>query len=504
MKKILLTISAITLASSYFFGQCKVTLSPDRTKICSDETTSIKALVSSITSVPNFTESFQIFAVKDIKGINMDVINGIKLGLGKGLTFPIPDLIKETTLNIPNIKLKNTVVTSGNLDIKFTTDLNQSLEIIFELPYFKINDKSLIDTIKISGNQTAKAGEKFTSNVSIDLSNAIIDFTAGDPSKFNIISYKIKSSLTLSTTILTGTETGDLEVTLNNLKFAENISYTWFNNTSKLNDVTPNISVKDAGKYIVETTSNCGTARDTIEIFVVEKPSNILTVNGNLTFCEGKEKTILQAATNPKFTYKWSNDSKDASVSIDKSGDYSVTITNDICTTESEVVKVTVNPNPSVKLSLTKKDTTIFKGDVVNLKATGATSYVWNTKSTKDTINIKEAGIYTVTGTNQFGCSSSDSVKLIVKVKSASISDLESIKFQVYPNPAANNVYISLANFTNTTLRMYDLIGNEVFHQVIKDEVTEVSVNQFAKGMYLIKIEDSNSNTIESKRFVVE
>lgn len=504
MKKILLTISAIVLASSNFFGQCKVTLSTEKSKICSDETTSIKALVPYITSVPNIADSFQIFDLGNVKEINSTIITGVNMGLLKDLTFPIPNLEKETSMNIPNLKLKNTVVTSGSLDIKFTTDLNQNLQIIFELPYFKINGESLIDTIQISGNQSAKVGEKFTSNINIDLSNAIIDFTAGDPAKFNVISYKITSSLTLKTTILTGKETGDLKVFLNNLKFAENITYTWFKNKTKLDDNTPNIVVKDAGKYFVQTTSNCGTVQDSIEINVVEKPSNILEVNGNLTFCEGKEKTTLKAASNPNFTYKWSNDMKDSSVSIDKSGDYSVTITNDICVTESEVVKVTVNPNPSVKLSLTKKDTTIYKGDVLNLKATGATSYEWNTKSNKDTINIKNAGIYKVTGTNQYGCSSSDSVKVSVKVKTTGITDLASDKFQVYPNPASNNVYISLANFTNSSVRIYDLIGNEVFHQVINTEVTEVPVNQFAKGMYLVKIENANSNTIESKRFVVE
>lgn len=504
MKKILLSISAIVLASSNFFGQCKVTLSTEKPKICSDETTSIKALVSHITSVPNIADSFQIFDLGNVKDINSNIISGVNMGILKDLTFPIPNLEKETNMNIPNLKLKNTVVTSGSLDIKFTTDLNQNLQIIFELPYFKINGKSLIDTIQISGNQSAQAGEKFTSNINIDLSNAIIDFTAGDPAKFNVISYKITSSLTLKTTILTGKETGDLKVTLNDLKFAENITYSWFTEKTKLNDNTPNVTVKDAGKYIVETTSNCGTARDTIEIFVVEKPNDKLTVSGPLSFCEGKDKAILKAATNPNFTYKWSNDSKDASVSIDKSGDYSVTITNDICVTESEVVKVTVNPNPSVKLSLSKKDTTIYKGDVLNLKATGATSYEWNTKSNKDTINIKDAGVYKVTGTNQYGCSSSDSVKVSVKVKSAGIADVQNMNFNVYPNPATEKVFIQLENYTNTSLKVYDLIGNEVFKQVIKETITEIPVSHLTKGMYILKIENVLSNTHESKRLIIE
>jgi ribosomal protein L24E len=578
MKKILLTISVITLASSYFFGQqCKTSLYVPNSKICSNEYATLTANPSFITSVPNTKDSSEVFNLSTIKEINQTVVTAINSGLGGSfISIPIPDFSKETTMDLNGIKLTNTIVTSGSLNLKYTTNLNQDLTIIFELPYFKINGKSLKDTILIKGDPTAKAGNIFTDIVNINLKNAIIDFTAGNPLKYNVISYKITSSVKLSTKIFTGKETGSLKVELKDLKFAENITYTWFKNKTKLIDATPNITVKDAGKYFVETTSNCGTVKDSIEITVVEKPSNKLSVNGNikfcegkdktilkavsnpkytykwtnasidsnvtitksgdysatitndicvtqsevvkitvvevpsnkiningpLTFCEGKNKTILKAASNPKYTYKWSNASIDSNVTITKSGDYSATITNDICATLSEVIKIKVNPNPVIKLS--KKDTTIYKGDIVKLKVSGASSYLWNTNSKSDTISIKEAGTYKVVGTNEFGCTSSDSMKLSVKVKTTGITDLASDKFQVYPNPASNNVYISVANFTNTTLRMYDLIGNEVFHQVIKNEVTEVSVNQFAKGMYLVKIENANSNTIESKRLVVE
>lgn len=504
MKKILLTILAVTQASSYFFGQqCKTSLYTPNSKICSNEYATLTATPSFITSVPNTKDSSEVFNLSTIKEINQTVVTAINSGLGGSfISIPIPDFSKETTMDLNGIKLTNTIVTSGSLNLKYTTNLNQDLTIIFELPYFKINGKSLKDTILIKGDPTAKAGNIFTDIVNINLKNAIIDFTAGNPLKYNVISYKITSSVKLSTKIFTGKETGSLKVEIKDLKFAENITYTWFKNKTKLNDATPNITVKDAGKYLVQSISNCGTVKDSIEITVVEKPSDKLTVNGPLTFCEGKNKTILKAASNPKYIYKWSNASIDSNVTITKSGDYSVTITNDICSTPSEVIKIKVNPNPVIKLS--KKDTTIYKGDIVKLKVSGASSYVWNTKSKYDTISIKEAGTYTVVGTNEFGCTSSDSMKLSVKVKTTGITDLASDKFQVYPNPTSNNVYISVANFTNSTLRMYDLIGNEVFHQVIINEVTEVPVNQFAKGMYLVKIENANSNTIESKRFVVE
>jgi hypothetical protein len=502
MKKIVLTLSAIVLASTYFFGQCTVEISTPNLKICSNQSAILTSKPFSLTSVPNILDSSEIINLSTVKDITPDMVKIINSMGGSGISLPIPNFSKETEVNLPGIKLINTNVTSGSINIKFSTNLNQDLTIVFELPYFKIDGKPLVGTLSIKGNSNAKAGTIFTDEIKLDLTNAKIDFTAGKPSNYNIVSYKVTPTLSLSTKSFTGKETGNLKVEINDLKFAENITYSWFTEKTKLNDDTPNITVKDAGKYIVETTSICGTARDTIEIFVVEKPSNKLTVNGPLTFCEGKTKTILKAASNPKYIYKWSNASIDSNVTITKSGDYSVTITNDICSTPSEVIKIKVNPNPVIKLS--KKDTTIYKGDIVILKVSGASSYVWNTKSKYDTISIKDAGTYTVVGTNEFGCTSSDSMKLTVKVKTTGITDLASDKFQVYPNPASNNVYISLANFTNTSLRMYDLIGNEVFHQVIKNEVTEVPVNQFAKGMYLVKIENANSNTIESKRFVVE
>ena len=505
MKKILLTISAITIASSSFFGQCKVTLSTEKSKICSDLSTILKAIPSNSVSAANFSEKTEVFNFSNLDENTLKLAKSIissPFSIGIALPIPLTNLNKETTIDLNGLKYKNAVVSSGSLKIKFSTDLNQDMKIVFELPNFQINNKPIKDSIFIKGNQNAILGTTFSDSVTLNLTNAIVDFTGGDTTKYNLIKYDVIPSITISTNKFTGKETGNLKVEINDLKFAENITYTWFKNKTKLIDATPNITVKDAGKYFVQTTSNCGTAKDSIEITVVEKPSNKLSVNGPLTFCEGKNKTILKAASNPKYIYKWSNASIDSNVTITKSGDYLVTIINDICVTESEMVKIKVNPNPVIKLS--KKDTTIYKGDIVILKVSGASSYVWNTKSKYDTISIKEAGTYTVVGTNEFGCTSSDSMKLSVKVKTTGITDLASDNFQVYPNPASNNVYISVANFTNTTLRMYDLIGNEVFHQVIKNEVTEVPVNQFAKGMYLVKIENANSNSIESKRFVVE
>ena len=141
MKKIFLTILAISLTSSYFFGQCKTSLYTPNSKICSNEYATLTANPSFITSVPNTKDSSEVFNLSTIKEINQTVVAGIQSGLLGGLSLPIPDFSKESPMDLNGIKLKNNIVTSGSLNLTFTTNLNQDLTVIIEFPYFKINGK---------------------------------------------------------------------------------------------------------------------------------------------------------------------------------------------------------------------------------------------------------------------------------------------------------------------------------------------------------------------------
>jgi hypothetical protein len=118
MKKIVFTLSAIVLASSYFFGQCKVEISTPNPKICSNESAILTSKPFSLTSVPNILDSSEIINLSKVKEITPQVVTIINSVGGSGLSLPIPNFSKETAVNLPGIKLVNTNVTSGSINIK--------------------------------------------------------------------------------------------------------------------------------------------------------------------------------------------------------------------------------------------------------------------------------------------------------------------------------------------------------------------------------------------------
>ena len=102
---------------------------------------------------------------------------------------------------------------------------------------------------------------------------------------------------------------------------------------------------------------------------------------------------------------------------------YSVTGSNGSCT-DTKTITITVNPNPTITAIVSP--TNICAGSSATLSSSGATSYTWNPGAlTGGTVTVTPTSttLYTVTAANAFGCSSSNTVNLIVTpVPTVSIS----------------------------------------------------------------------------------
>jgi hypothetical protein len=426
MKKLLLSIFTLVMGTSNFFGQCNVTLKAEKQKICSDENSTLTALPSDLKSIADFSDIKKVFDVQELK-LDQTAISFITSGLAGGISYPFNETSGEFNMNIQEVQLKNTVISSGKLMITIETDLKQDLKVVFELPYFKINGKSLKDSIMVTANTNSTGLVSFPKE--FDLTNAIVDFSSGDPSKYNIVSYKVKPSIKITSKIFTGTEIGNLKIDLKNLTFTENISYKWFLNNNELTDKnTPNIEVNKTGTYKVITTSNCGSAEKSIDIQVLEKPT----------------------------------------------------------------------------IKLNHKDTTIVIGNQLTIIATGAKAFLWSTKSDKDTITVKEAGIYSVTGTNEFGCTSSASIKLDLREKGVGLATINGLAFKVSPNPTSDLLHITMDEFKNKAITLADLNGKIVYTQTLTTENTTIVVDSFSKGVYLLNIIDGANTALKSQRIVIE
>ncbi len=162
-----------------------------------------------------------------------------------------------------------------------------------------------------------------------------------------------------------------------------------------------------AGTYTqnLQTVNGCDSII-TLTLIVKETPT--VSISGNTSICEGQTSTLTATGGN---TYIWSNGSTASSINVNQNGIYTVTATNvDGCSAITNVT-VSVNPVPSITIN---GNTTICTGSSTTLTASGASSYLWSTGDNTASVNINTFGVYSVTGTSNEGCSSTETVTILV------------------------------------------------------------------------------------------
>lgn len=126
-------------------------------------------------------------------------------------------------------------------------------------------------------------------------------------------------------------------------------------------------------------------------------------------------------------------------------------------------------------------------GVSITLTASGGVSYAWGGGlgvGSSIVVTPYLNTTYTVTGTDNYGCTATANTEVEVKDCSTYI--------KIYPNPAADNFIIEFYNisFENTKLEMFDVIGRLV--EPAKTEMlgnkAKVYIGNLAGGVYVIKI----------------
>lgn len=138
-----------------------------------------------------------------------------------------------------------------------------------------------------------------------------------------------------------------------------------------------------------------------------------LNQTGALTGCVG-DSILLSSNTDPSFTYQWNKNgipvsgATSSSFYPTQSGSYTVTIYQNNCPVTSAGISVTINPLPSVPTIASSGTITPCSGGSMTLSApSGLTSYLWNTGSTASSLVVSQSGNYSVTVTDNNGCSRS-------------------------------------------------------------------------------------------------
>lgn len=185
------------------------------------------------------------------------------------------------------------------------------------------------------------------------------------------------------------------------------LSYTWNNGSSNAS-----IYASRQGEYFVKVQSPNGCySSDTMQIYRIYALP-LVNLDAEHWLCEGSSR--LLDAGNGFASYQWQDGSSAPTLSVNATGIYWVHVIDmNGCAggdtaTISQIVPVPAN--------FLKADTLICSGYPSEIRAKGQFSlYNWSTGETKDYITIKTAGSYSLTVSDDHGCSATENISVSTK-----------------------------------------------------------------------------------------
>ena len=183
---------------------------------------------------------------------------------------------------------------------------------------------------------------------------------------------------------------------------------------------TPALTLKTYYRAIVSCSfsSQSGISdEDSVEVFA--PPTSSISASGSTNICNGSTVQLTASSNAVQPAYQWklngSNISGATSVSYNASaaGAYTCVVTDSIdvpyCSTTSNSISVTIQSGPSLSSSVSNASCNGGNDGAVNLTASGSSPFVyaWNNGATTEDINNVSAGSYTVSVTDNNGCTAS-------------------------------------------------------------------------------------------------
>lgn len=250
--------------------------------------------------------------------------------------------------------------------------------------------------------------------------------------------------------------------------------------------------------YTVTATTNGCSSTDQVTVTVA---TPTISAGADVSICDGQS---VQLGVNGGSNYTWSPSTgldnpniSNPTASPNTTTSYTVTGIVAGCTT-SDVILVTVNPNPIVP-------TVSPVG--IEIQSSPAFAYQWNFNGvpivggTFQNQFPGNAGNYTVTVYNANGCSATSAPYTVTTVglNSASIDNTVTI----YPNPAVNNALLTINAEVNESAMVLlynnigELISEEKISLTVGSNQKNISLENLAVGIYTVKVTGNEINAVK-------
>ena len=151
----------------------------------------------------------------------------------------------------------------------------------------------------------------------------------------------------------------------------------------------------------------CGWSIPYYTTFVVDQELiPTISLSGPTDICAGSTVDLTASAGD---SYLWSTGATTPSITVNSTGTYSVTVTDNTgCSGTSADVDVVVNPLPIPNVTV-NGNLELCENETVDLISDPFSSYAWSNGSTSQQVTISEPGEYEVTVTDANGCTATSS-----------------------------------------------------------------------------------------------
>jgi hypothetical protein len=277
------------------------------------------------------------------------------------------------------------------------------------------------------------------------------------------------------------------------------VSYTWYSTVSStVLGTSRSIVLRSSDTVYCEVVdgNGCVGQSDTVGVELKTIVQPVVTANGPTTFCDGN--TVTLTAPEGYATYLWSNGATTREITVDRTGAYTVVVSNSArCEVASVNVNVQVNPLPA-------RPTITRTGDTLKAVSAEAQAYQWYRNgnalagATEQALVVALPGTYRVEIADNNTCASmSQPFDVVLTDVDEPVAGVSS-EVNIFPNPT-NGVFTLEADFASAgavRVELFNLVGDKVLS--LNDMSngglfrTTVDMGSLATGVYNVVVTAGN------------
>lgn len=277
-------------------------------------------------------------------------------------------------------------------------------------------------------------------------------------------------------------------------------TYQW----SSSNNTTANETGLPSG-WVSVTVVDANNCASIDSVLITEPAELVLTVDNVVDVaCEGGDDgsiVVVVSGGNPPVTLLWDDAAGQVSATAIglEEGLFTVMGTDaNNCQENASATVGFINAAPDVDLGPDVAANASFY-DIV--APGGFADYEWSNGGNSAQTRVFSAGTYTVTVTDDNGCTGTDEI-VISKVYASGVADEAAAAngFEVAPNPSQGLISVTLTNKQNEQIQVYvsDLSGKMVHSESLRPTASEfkqtMDLSGLASGTYLLRWQSKESN----------